>query len=61
MAQHGQPELHQEELQTVAGRQEHAGDGQKGIKKERQYTETDLYLSYFVSTNKRTDANLQHR
>lgn len=32
MAQHGQSELHQEELQTVAGRQEYAGYCQKGIK-----------------------------
>lgn len=32
MAQYGQSELHQEELQTVAGRQEHAGYCQKGIK-----------------------------
>ena len=30
VAQHGQPQLHQEELQTLAGGQKHAGDCEKG-------------------------------
>lgn len=36
MAQHGQSELHQEELQTVAGRQEHAGYCQKGMEMQKK-------------------------
>lgn len=35
MAQHGQSELYQEELQAMAGRQEHAGYRQKGIRVEQ--------------------------
>ena len=36
VAQHGQSELHQEELQAVAGGQEHAGYCQKGMKIENE-------------------------
>ena len=46
MAQHGQSELHQEELQTVAGRQEHAGYCQKGMKKPDGCTCFFLFKPY---------------